>query len=202
LINYFNTTKINIIYIKAVIFIVICLVEIPGAISRIGIYRNNKINREKNNEVIIAGNWLKDNFTKEKKILYDGYSYIPAYFNNAYKTIGGSLELLKTINPDLIVTNQSVSKRFNNINDAEKYIQGKSEYIKKLNYYKKLKENNLNYKLIFDSVIIKTYIPLFQGYDFIIFPAVLKYLSRHLYIIAFKFIIAFIVDLISLNILS
>lgn len=120
-------------------------------------YRYRISHRVGESGAVKAGNWLLANYPSFTKILYDHYSYVPPVFKDAHPTFGGTVELLRDLNPDLVLVSNEIEDRYlENIQNANRYAKGEAVFKDRYNYYIALREGTLNYSLVrnFDDVRI------------------------------------------------
>lgn len=104
-----------------------------------------------------VGGWLVQQYPPDTRILYDARSYVPPYFTAVSRTYEGSLELLKKVNPDVVVIDLERAEIFHDLNNSGNFTEGESEFIKIFDYYKSLQEGSVNYTLVKEFEGIRVY---------------------------------------------
>jgi len=131
--------------------------ELPGSLGRSVEFRQTTSQREQTSKAVLAGYWLAEHYPPSARILYDPYSYVPPSFTDAQVTPwGGTLQILETLKPDVVITNEYSSGLFSDIHRASTYARDEAYFVSKHEYYDALQEGKTGYKLIrdFDDVQI------------------------------------------------
>ncbi|MBT6048350.1 MAG: phospholipid carrier-dependent glycosyltransferase [Candidatus Scalindua sp.] len=146
---------------KHVIVLQIAILFIIGGIeiSKSGIseYRKSTISHEQCAISVKVGQWLSNHYSASTRILYDQYSYIPPFFPDAYVTMGGTIQMLETLKPYIVIVNEAISERFSDINLARVHVSGESEFKRRYEYYVALKNGKSGYILVRDFDEIQVY---------------------------------------------
>ncbi len=129
-----------------VIILALIVIEIPVHFNAMLTYRTTKIKANKEGDIIKTGAWLKSNFDEYTSILHDHYSYIPPEFRFAYPTWGGTLQDIKDLDPDVIIMNREIAKKYSNSRRADLFINGPKLYLQKRAYYHALDQQKIPYK--------------------------------------------------------
>ena len=76
---------------------------------------------ESENPVIAAGLWLSESYPHETTIVYDTYAYVPSKFEYSETYFGLSYPVIRILNPDLVITRQSVIARYRAPDQSEHF---------------------------------------------------------------------------------
>jgi len=76
---------------------------------------------ELENPVIAAGMWLSESYPDDTTIVYDTYAYIPSKFELSETYFGLSYPVIRTLNPDLVITRSSVIDRYHAPDQSEHF---------------------------------------------------------------------------------
>jgi 4-amino-4-deoxy-L-arabinose transferase-like glycosyltransferase len=121
-------------------------------------YRYRISHQVQQSGAVKAGNWLLENYPAFARILYDHYSYIPPVFKEVRPTFGGTIELLRDLNHDLVVVSKEIANRYlENVQYANRYAKGEAVFKRRYNYYIALREGTVNYSLVRDFDDIRIY---------------------------------------------
>jgi len=142
------------------IFILLALggFQLSKSLDYILKYRYRISHRVETSVSVKAGNWLLENYPAFTGILYDQYSYIPPVFKDVHPTFGGTIQLLKDLNPDLVVVNMKIANRyFDNIQNAHRYAKGEDVFKSRYEYYQALREGTVNFSLAHNFGEVRIY---------------------------------------------
>lgn len=106
-----------------------------------------------------AGLWLEKNFPESTRILYDKFSYVPSKFRQVQASWGIKQQLLDSFKPDLIVTNQKLTQRYDKESKADlSWDWGREHYLDCFYFYRDLGSRQVpSFKLIKDFNEVKIY---------------------------------------------
>jgi hypothetical protein len=130
-----------------------CLVAWPvlSGLERDWRYRTAEAARVGRSRAVHAGNWLAQHYPKGSLIVYDHYSYVPEVFGDAHRTCwGGTVELLASARPAVVVVSTKISSRFADAAMAASYAGGESEFMERYAYYRALSDGSESYTLARD----------------------------------------------------
>ena len=113
-------------------------------------YRTEIANRVSKSSYVEAGVFLKEKYDDTTRILHDAYSYIPPKFWNHIEAWGMTQDMVEEFNPEVIVVNDKMSLRYKSRGLATQYAGGEELYLKSYQFYRNLKQDSLEYKLIKD----------------------------------------------------
>jgi hypothetical protein len=132
--------------------------ELPKSLDRLLEFRRVTSQREQTSDAVLAGNWLAEHYTPSTRILYDPFTYIPPLFADAHATPwGGTLQILETLEPDVVIVNDYNSRRFSDVRQAEAYVRGEDQFVAKFKYYKMLIDGEAGYVLVRDFGDVQVY---------------------------------------------
>lgn len=133
-------------------------VELPRSLPRIVEFRHMTSHREKTSTAVRAGHWLAEHYPPHTRVLYDQYSYVPPLFPEAYVTpFGGTLQLLETVDPDVVIVSNEIADRFSGVRQATAYARDESDSLAKRDYYKVLRGEEIGYALVRDFGDVQVY---------------------------------------------
>jgi len=132
--------------------------ESPKSLDQIVRFRQATSQREQTSTAVRAGRWLTEQYLPSMRVLYDQYSYVPPVFTEAFVTpFGGTLELLKTVDPDIVIVSSEIADRFSNIEQATVYVRDENEFMAKHNYYDALRRQESGYVLVQDFGTVQVF---------------------------------------------
>jgi len=108
---------------------------------------------------IRAGRWLADNFSPEKSVLYDSYSYVPSSFQKTARTFGMTYMAIEHFRPSLLVVRDAIVQDYADTARASESRVGELAYMDSHYFYSYLREGRIPaYKLAkdFGSVAVFT----------------------------------------------
>jgi hypothetical protein len=122
--------------------------KLPNSLGDIMIFRHSTVIREQTSVAVSAGHWLEETYPTSIRILHDNYSYVPPTFKDAHLTPwGGTLDLLQSLDPDVVLVTASEAKLFADPNQANRHVNGPEEFMAKHNYYAALSNHKTPYVL-------------------------------------------------------
>lgn len=136
---------------------VVLAVSVPPALGQAMEFRQQRLQREATSVAVAAGQWLSANYPPDTRILYDAYSYVPPSFENVHQTWGGTLELLSTLEPEVVVIHKGIAARFGDLARAGEYFLGPEKFRIRHEYYDLFARGNSGYDLIRDLDKIRIY---------------------------------------------
>ncbi len=106
-----------------------------------------------------AGLWLEKNFPESTRILYDNFSYVPLKFKQVRASWGIKQEMLDSFKPDLIVTHQELTRRYDKESKADlSWDRGRESYLENVYFYRDILEGKIpGFRLIKDFDVVKIY---------------------------------------------
>jgi hypothetical protein len=132
--------------------------ELPKSLDRIIEFRQTTSQREQTSDAVLAEHWLTEHYPPSTRILYDPYSYVPPRFTDAHVTPwGGTLEILETLEPDVVIINERHWDLFSDIREAATYSRDEAHFTAKYEYYEALREEKAGYVLIGDFGDVRIY---------------------------------------------
>jgi hypothetical protein len=137
---------------------VIVGLELPRSLGRIIEFRQVTSQREQTSDVVLAGHWLAEHYPPSTRILYDPFSYVPPSFADAQATPwGGTLQILETFEPDVVIVNNYHSDRFSDVRQAATYARDESNFMAKYEYYEALRDGKAGYVHVRDFGDVQVY---------------------------------------------
>ncbi len=121
-----------------------------SAANSLWIYRRAEMTREENSVAVAAGTWLADEYPPETRILADRYSYVPVGFNDTHTTWGGTLELLESLRPGVVVVARKISDRYREQTQEVARWGSVAEIQARHEYYRSLRAGPTEYELTRD----------------------------------------------------
>jgi hypothetical protein len=141
-------------YVAAVAIVSLLIVigsTLPRSLVRILEFRELTGSREETSDAVLAGHWLEGQYPVSTRILYDPYSYVPPVFADAHVTSwGGTLQMIETLEPDVVIINDQNSDRFADIQRAAAYDSDESNFLARYDYYQALRREEIGYVLVRD----------------------------------------------------
>jgi hypothetical protein len=132
--------------------------ELPKSLNRALEFRQATSQREQTSDAVLAGHWLAEHYPSSPRILYDPYSYVPPSFTDVHVTPwGGTLQMLETLEPDVVVVNNYSSDRFSDVRQAATYARDEAHFMAKYEYYEALRDGKAGYVLIRDFGDVQVY---------------------------------------------
>lgn len=121
------------------------------------VHLNSNLHKVENNPAVEAGRYLEENFPENMKITYDYYSYVPSSFKYATWSYGQNEALINEIKPDLIIVNDDISHRYEDLRQAG--LSKNPEYFRSCHlFYAKLENNQFSpYQKIKDFGRVRIY---------------------------------------------
>ena len=143
---------------SVVVVLVVCLL-VPNALVRASTFRESLLTSRHVDGHLRFGRWLEANYQRSTRILYDHYSYVPPSFPNADTPpdIGGTIELLRVRDPQVVIVSKKIAARFSEISSARNYVRGASKFLKKNSYYEGMRHGKLGYALVRDFGDVQVY---------------------------------------------
>jgi hypothetical protein len=142
-----------------IFLLIIVGLELPKSLDRIIEFRQTTSQREQTSDAVLAGHWLAEHYSPSARILYDPYSYVPPLFADAHVTPwGGTLQMLETLEPDVVIINEYNSSLFSDIHQAAKYARDEAHFIARYEYYNALREGKTGYELVRDFGDVQVYV--------------------------------------------
>ncbi len=139
------------------LWIVLGLV-LPESLQRVLDFRQTTSSREQTSEAVVAGHWLLAHYPPSTRILYDPSSYVPPAFEDAYATPwGGTLQLLETLEPDVVIVNSQISGLFSDVGRAQTYARDEATFMAQHDYYESLADGGAGYALVNDFGSVQLY---------------------------------------------
>ena len=132
----FRFLPLNLV-IKGVVIVLILLSLGPRIVEGYEFFKI-RAGKMQDNPVIAAREWLEANYPPETGIVYDSYSYIPPQFETILRSWGQTEALVADVDPDIIVVNRTISKRFIDPNRATDYVDGPEAYLAIHEFYARL----------------------------------------------------------------
>ncbi len=138
--------------------LIIVGLELPESLDRTLQFRQSTVSREQRSDAVLAGQWLAGRYPPSTRILYDPYSYVPPAFADAHATPwGGTLQLLETLEPDVVIVNGYHSGRFSDVRQAATYARDEANFMAKYEYYETLRNREAGYVLVRDFGSVQVY---------------------------------------------
>jgi hypothetical protein len=133
--------------------------ELSRSLERIIEFRRATSQREQTSDAVLAGHWLAEHYPPSARILYDPYSYVPPLFSDAHVTPwGGTLQMLETLEPDVVIINEYNSSLFSDIRQAATYVRDEAHFIAKYEYYETLRKEKAGYIFTRDFGDVRVYV--------------------------------------------
>jgi len=144
--------------LSIVSMLIIIGVELPKSLPQIVEFRQITSHREQTSTAVRAGHWLAEHYSPTTRVLYDHYSYVPPHFTEAYVTsFGGTLQLLETVDPDIVIVSNEIADRFSNVGQATAYVRDENTFLAKHDYYEALRREETGYLLVRDFGEVQVY---------------------------------------------
>lgn len=138
--------------------LIILGLELPQSLDRMSEFRQSTSRREQTSEAVVAGHWLLAHYPPSTRILYDPTSYVPPAFADAYATPwGGTLQLLETLEPHVVIVNSHISGLFSDVGQAQTYARDEATFMAIHDYYESLAEGGAGYALVNDFGSVQLY---------------------------------------------
>jgi hypothetical protein len=138
--------------------LIIVGVELPQSLNRMLDFRQQTGQREQTSDAVLAGHWLAEHYPPSTRVLYDPFSYVPPSFTDARITPwGGTIEILETTEPDVVIVNEYSADRFSDIRQASNYARDKAEFMARYRYYQALTKGETDYALERDFGEVQIY---------------------------------------------
>jgi 4-amino-4-deoxy-L-arabinose transferase-like glycosyltransferase len=134
-----------------------CLIVVGEARGGVSALREAALYKVEASLSVKVGAWLEQRYPASTTVLYDSYSYVPPSFRDATLTWGGTKEILRTVDPDVIVVNEHIASRFTDERRASRYFKGEAEFRERQAYYKELAAGELAYVLAQDFKQLQVY---------------------------------------------
>jgi hypothetical protein len=131
---------------------------LPESLARMLDFRQSTVGREQTSQTVAAGRWLLAHHPPSTLILYDPTSYVPPAFADAQATPwGGTLQLLETLEPDVVIVNRENADQFSDPLLAQTYARDEATFMAKHDYYESLADGGAGYALISDFGSVQLY---------------------------------------------
>ena len=133
--------------------------ELPKSLNRTLEFRQATSQQEQTSDAVLAGHWLMEHYPPSTRILYDPFSYVPPSFADARATPwGGTLQILETFEPDIVIVNNYDLARFSDIERAATYVRDEAQFMARYEYYEALRNGVAGYVLVRDFGDVKVYV--------------------------------------------
>jgi len=143
--------------VESTLITIIGVVFIVANTPQLQHYRSNMITRTENNPYLEAGRFLSEQYHDTTRIVYDAYSYIPDTFNNAEEIWNLTDSAVRDKQPEVVVVNAKMSRRFSSKAMANRFAGGPDRYMESYTFYQKIKSGELNYVLVRDFGPVQIY---------------------------------------------
>jgi hypothetical protein len=138
--------------------LIIVGLALPKSLDRMLEFRQSTSSREQSSEAVVAGHWLAAHYPPPTRVLYDPYSYVPPVFADAHVTPwGGTLQMLETLEPDVVIVNSYSSGRFSDVRQAATYARDEAQFMARHQYYATLRGGGTGYVLVRDFGSVQVY---------------------------------------------
>jgi hypothetical protein len=133
--------------------------ELPKSLDRTLEFRQATSQQEQTSDAVLAGHWLMEHYPPSTRILYDPFSYVPPSFADAQATPwGGTLQILETFDPDIVIVNNYDSARFSDVERAATYVRDEAHFMARYEYYEALKSGEAGYVPVRDFGDVQVYV--------------------------------------------
>jgi hypothetical protein len=148
----------TVVVLAAACLLIIAVLELPNSLDRMLAFRQSTVDREKMSDAVLAGRWLPEQYPPSTRFLVDPYSYVPPSFADVHVTPwGGTLQMLKALEPDVVIINDYNADMFSDIQNAATYARGEALYMRIYEYYAALRKQESGYLLIRDFGDVQVY---------------------------------------------
>jgi hypothetical protein len=138
--------------------LVIAGLVLPKSLDRMLEFRQSGSSREQSSEAVVAGHWLAAHYPPSARVLYDPYSYVPPAFADAHVTPwGGTLQMLETLEPDVVIASSYNSGRFSDVRQAVTYARDEAQFMARYQYYQALRGGETGFVLVRDFGSVQVY---------------------------------------------
>ncbi|MFT5365436.1 MAG: 4-amino-4-deoxy-L-arabinose transferase-like glycosyltransferase [Candidatus Latescibacterota bacterium] len=102
-----------------------------------------RIERVSQQTEIVAGKWIGENFSSETTVLYHSYAYVPAKFDQVFRTTNMDYLLVNHFQPDLLVVRDASTHEYEDPKNATRAVIGPQAFWARHYFYTYLKDGLL-----------------------------------------------------------